>query len=341
MESFQSLLSSAKKAGIVVHMEQPNSLTPQQIFDRMRNIPFWCGDYEKHKTNPEYYNDFCCTRHVAGLPVHPATHMEMPPTDFQLEYIDEIIKEVTKPEGIDQEEWDRLYHMFHVVKGRQMGFTEFTLRIIFHFCFTRYAPDSIVAIIAAVNANLARKNLRRFMRLFTHIRSVIPNGIKANTIEILNDISVQAFGASEEAITGLTKIAAVFPDESAKWNLVDDSPVFNSMLPIVRSNGADLFLPATFKGPVKKFYKIWKEKDPKFTFLKYTIERTVGNLYTQEQVDDMMAATIEDAQQEYMGIPTSGEDSIFGMFTDEDQQGMKEWGQEDKINVGWDELDKE
>jgi len=320
-------------------------LIPQEILTKMKNLPFWCGDNTKHKENPQYYTDFCCTQHVAGLPVHPALHIEMPPTPFQLEFIEEIIKAVTKPEGMDQTEWDRLAHMFHILKGRQMGFTEFVLRLIFHFCFTRYADNSNIAIIAAVNGNLARKNLKRFMRLFTHIRNVVPNGIKSNIVEIYNGIQVEAFPASEEAITGLTKFAAVFKDESAKWKLVDDSPVFNSVLPIIRSNGADLYLVSTFKGPIKTFYKIWRDKDPDYTFLEYTIERAVGNLYTKEQVNNMMNASTEDPQQEYMCIPTSGRDSIFGTVTKDDQHGMDEWGvdeEEDdtpeKEDVGWEEV---
>jgi len=330
MESFQSLLSAAKKAGITTEaITDQNSLTPQEIFTKMKDLPFWCGDNIKHKINPEYYNDFCCTQHVAGLPVHPATHLEMPPTNYQLEFVDVIIKAVTKPEEMSQIEWDRLPHMFHILKGRQMGFTEFVLRLIFHFCFTRYAPGSNIAIIAAVNGNLARKNLRRFMRLFTHIRSVVPNGIKSNVVNITNDIQVEAFPASEEAITGLTDFAAVFPDESGKWRLVDDSPVFNSLLPIVRSNGADLFLVSTFKGPVKTFYRIWRDKDTDYIFLEYNIERTVGNLYTREQVDNMMNASTEDPQQEYMCSASSGRDSIFGIVTKDDKQGMSEWLDDD------------
>lgn len=346
MEGFSYLLSEAKKAGLVIIQStsvDSNSLSPQEILAKMKHLPFWCGDNEKHKTNPEYYNDFCCTQHVAGLPVHPALHIEMPPTPFQLEFVNTIIKAVTKPEEIDQEEWDRLEHMFHILKGRQMGFTEFILRLIFHFCFTRYAPDSNIAIIAAVNGNLARKNLRRFMKLFTHIRSVIPNGIKSNTVELPNGITVEAFPASEEAITGLTKFAAIFPDESAKWRLVDDSPVFNSILPIVRSNGADLFLVSTFKGPIKTFYKIWRDKDPDYLFLEYTIERAIGNLYTKEQVDNMMNASTEDPQQEYMCIPTSGRDSIFGTVTIQDKQGMDEWldEKEESTDIEWSNLDEE
>ena len=140
------------------------NLTPEQICQKMGNIPeIWCGDNHKHETNPtEYHKDFCCSIHVAGLPVHPATNLEMPPTPYQLECLEEIMKAVTKPQDMHQEDWDRLEHMFHILKGRQMGFTEIILRVIFHFCFSRYAGKKI-GIIAGIHGNLAKKNLRRFI----------------------------------------------------------------------------------------------------------------------------------------------------------------------------------
>ena len=320
MQSFDNRLEQLE------HKETSDTnLTPQQICQRMGSIPFWCGDNSKHETNPDtYHNDFCCTMHVSGLPVHPATKKEMPPTPYQLEFVAAIMKAVTKPQDMDQEDWDRLEHMFHVLKGRQMGFTEIVLRVIFHFCFSRYAGQK-VGIIAAVNGKLANKNLKRFMQLFIHIKSVVPNGIKSSVLAIINGTTIEAFPASDEAVTGDTKYACVFMDESAKWKLVNDDSVFNSIMPIIRSNGADLFLVSTFKGPIKMFYKIWNDKDQDFMFLEYTILRTIGNLYTQEQVDKMIASSTEDPDQEYMCIPSSGRDSIFGAVKGEDQQGKDEW----------------
>ena len=308
------------------HKEQSHiNLSPDQICQRMGNIPFWCGDNTKHETNPDtYHKDFCCTMHVAGLPVHSATKKEEPPTEFQLECVQEIMKAVTKPESMNQEDWDRLPHMFHILKGRQMGFTEIVLRVIFHFSFSRYVGQK-VGIIAAVNVNLSNRNLRRFMQLFVHIKSVAPDGIKSNVLLIVNGTRIESFPANEEAMTGDTKYACIFMDESAKWKLVDDTPVFNSVMPIIRSNGADLFLVSTFKGPIKMFYKIWNEKSKDFIFLEYNIERTVGNLYTRETVDHMIASSTEDPDQEYMCKASAGRDSIFGAVKGEDQQGMSEW----------------
>ena len=308
-------------------------LTPQQILDTMKSLPFWCGDSHKHETNPEYYwKDFCCTTHIAGLPRHPATKKEMPPTPYQLEFVNEVIRLVTRPEGYTQEGWDRLAHKFHISKGRQMGFTEIVLRLIFHFTFSRYAGSN-VGIMAATNGGLARKDLRRYYRLFSHIKQAVTQEIKVTKegtcMKIANDTIVWAFAASEEAITGDTKYACIYMDESAKWKLVDDTPVFNSIIPIVETNGSDLFLVSTFKGPIKMFYKI--SQDPQdYVLLQYDIWRTEGNLYTTAQIKKMLNSKDVDPDQEYLCKATIGEDSILGAITNDDRATFDEWGTEDE-----------
>lgn len=343
MDSFQSLIRDAQFMGIITKPEPHKELSKEfqaglELCERMSKLPFWCDDNHKHETNPNYHLDFCCTQHVAGLPVHPATKKEMPITPYQLEFVEAVMKAVTKPKGMTQEDWDRLEHMFHILKGRQMGFTEIVLRLIFHFCFTRYAGGK-VGIIAAVNGKLSNKNLRRFTRLFKNIRPVLSHTIKQTDegvcVLLVNETKIYAYPASEEAFTGDTNYVCVFMDESAKWKIIDDDPVFNSIMPIVRTNGADLFLVSTFKGPVKMFYKIYKIKDPDFIFLEYNILRTIGNLYTQEQVDKLITAATEDPEQEYMCKVRSGRDTIFGTVSNEDQQGRSEWLMEDTEDDGY------
>ncbi len=70
----------------------------------------------KHKDNPEYHKDFCCTMHVAGLPRHPATKEEMMPTPYQLEFVEAVIAAVTNPGSMSDSDWKRLHHMFHILK---------------------------------------------------------------------------------------------------------------------------------------------------------------------------------------------------------------------------------
>lgn len=340
MENFQSLLSESSLVGMYTKPQPIGKTTGTkeglELCEFLSTIPFWCGDDKLHKKDPDYIHTAkCCMTHIVGLPRHSATNEEMPLTPYQIDMANRVITGREKfGSPLDQA---RHSLKMHIKKGRQMGFTEIVLRLIQYLCFTRYKGRKI-AIIAATNGSLARKDLRRFARLFKNISPVIQtwitrgnvsteNGIiKKNTIELINDVTIEAFSAAVEAITGDTNYKCIFMDEAAKWNLVEDYPVFDSIMPIVRSNGADLFLVSTPKGSVKTFYKIdMDHNENEFEFFIYDITKTIGNLYTQDQVDEMLLAETEDPEQEYLCKYKSGRDSVFKTVTDDDQQGKDEW----------------
>jgi len=307
-----------------------------QLCKRLSQLPFWCGNETIHLENPYYHEEFCCETHVTGLPTHPATKEEMPLTPYQVEFVNKILSEITKlGENASLTEivkrlLDKLRdpNLFHVNKGRQMGFTEIVLRLIKYLCFSRYAGSKI-GIIAATNGKLAKKDLRRFSKLFKRIPQVVEQWVVNSTMKLVNGTEIEAFPASEEALTGDTDYKCIFMDESAKWKLVDDTPTFNSILPIVRTNGADLFLVSTPKGPIKMFYKIHKDPED-FIKFEYDIWRTEGNLYTKSQIETMLASEKEDPDQEYLCKFTIGEDSILGSVTNEDRgTGWREWDAEE------------
>lgn len=318
-----------------------------ELCEKLSHLDFWCGNNSLHIEKPDTYQDEgCCITHTVGLPKHPATDEAMPLTPFQVDFVTKIIKITAAPTQNKLklkkykavlEEYKRQSHKFHVNKGRQMGFTEIVLRLIQYFCFSRYAGRNI-GIIAATNGKLAKKDLRRFARLFKNVPSTVKTWVKGTAMELVNDTVIEAFPASEEALTGDTKYACIFMDESAKWKLVDDTPVFNSVLPIVRTNGSDFFLVSTPKGPVKMFHKIHKNPED-FVKFGYFIEETIGNLYTQSQVDEMLSTSKEDPDQEYHGKFKAGRDSIFGEVTDEDRG--TNWSEWDDVVDEDNEIDEE
>jgi len=324
-KDLQQVLRNIKKT--IISRKGVADQKPSELLKMLSKIDFWCYNDTLHLENPNYHEEGCCLTHMVGLPRHPATKQEMPLTPYQVDFFEQIMKAVAQPKGMSDDDWKRLAHMFHVTKGRQMGFTEIVLRFIQYFCFNRYAGSNI-GIIAATNGKLADKDLRRFARLFKRIPKVVLQGMKNHTFKLINNTVVEAFPASEEAMTGDTNYACIFMDESAKWKLVDDTPVFNSVLPIVRSNGSDFFLISTPKGPIKMFYKI--TQDPQeFVMLEYDIWEAQGNIYTTTQIEVLLATTKEDPNQEYLCKFTIGQDSILGVITEEDRSAdVTEWGQE-------------
>lgn len=295
-----------------------------QLAKEISKLSFWCHDDTLHKRDSDYqHTATCCLTHVVGLPRHSKTNEEMPLTPYQVDLANNVIH--GREKFGDKTAQLRKALKIHIKKGRQMGFTEIILRLIQYLCFSRYKGHK-VGIIAGNNGSLARKDLHRFSMLFNSIRDVVSQWIKNSVLKLVNGVIVEAFSASEEALTGDTKYKCIFMDEAAKWKLVDDLPVFNSIIPIVRTNGADLFLVSTPKGPVKMFYKIDMTHDETdFVFLVYDITLTIDNLYTKKEVDELLASSTEDPDQEYNCKYSIGRDSIFGTVTKEDQHGMEEW----------------
>ena len=327
MGKFRQTKQIARKAGLIFENkvaidDQQFALQPLQLCEYLGSLPFWCGDTKLHKKNPDYkHTARCCTTHIIGLPRHPATNEEMPLTPFQIDFAERVIH--GRENFGDAIAQMRKPYLMHLNKGRQMGFTEIVLRLILHLSFSRYAGAN-VGIIAATNGSLAKKDLRRLARLYKSIPGVVEQWIKSNTLRLVNGTVIEAFAASEEALTGDTKYKCIFMDEAAKWKLVDDTPVFNSILPIVRTNGADLFLVSTPKGPVKMFYRI--HEDPQdFVMFEYNIWEAEGNLYTHDEIQGMIDSSKEDPEQEYLCKYKIGKDSIFGTVSAEDQQGKDEW----------------
>lgn len=348
--SYQKLLSKAKSVGYTETVKE-DTVDPIALCNFLGTLPFWCGNNTLHIKDPDYQHVAkCCLTHIVGLPRHPATNEEMPLTPYQVELVLKILKnkyDYVKHRKLTEDALNQLlrqYFFYHLNKGRQMGFTEIMLRLIQFLCFSLYAGNN-VGIMAATNGNLARKDLRRFARLFLNIKPVVEQWIKSGVMRLANGTVIEAFSASEESITGDTKYKCILMDEAAKWRTIDDTPVFNSVEPIIRASGGDLFLVSTPKGPIKMFYKITITVN-EYIRMEYDIWNSEGNLYTKKQIEQMLASTTGDPKQEYLCQFTIGEGSIYGTLTDDDRQGKSEWiddeeddydEEEDKDGIHWHE----
>ena len=301
-----------KKEGL-----DPTSLDPETL-EKLRHIPFWCYDDDLHLRRPDDYQECgCCVNHVIGLPKHRITKMPTALAPFQVDYFQKVDEAKRRNAEL------QLPTKIHLNKGRQMGFTEITCRIIIYYSFSSYEGWN-VGIIAATNGTLARKDLRRIKKMLHNIWEAVVFDIGSNYIHLANDTVIEAFPASEEAMTGDTQYKAIFMDEAAKWKNLDDTPIFNSIMPIVNSGAADLYLVSTPKGPIKMFYAI--HKDPK-DFIKFVCDIwcAEGNMYSTKQIKDMIANSKEDPNQEYLCKFTYGKNAILGTVDADIRDDELEW----------------
>ena len=183
--------------------------------------------------------DFTKFNNIIGLPKHPQTFKEQNLTKIQMKVFDAVMK-------------PKRQNKLHLNKARQNGWTELILRGLAFNMFDKYAGGKIV-IMAGTREKTTKDIFTRFKALFKHIPEyVMEDG--PLYLKLYNGAAAYGFPANPEAVTGWTKIKAFFLDESTKWNLIDDYPVVNSVMPIVRTNKADLFMISTPKGPRGFFY---------------------------------------------------------------------------------------
>lgn len=260
--------------------------------------------------NIDIPNDFIKFNELIGMPRHPFTlqPMKLMPlqTDFYKDYFNR--KRQVK---------------LHLNKSRQSGWTELILRILAFEAFHKYAGKKII-IIPGTREKTTKEIYGRFRELFKNIENEID--IDGSLyLRLRNGTEIFGMPANVEGVSGWTKIGAFFMDEAAKWNLIDDIPVINSILPIVRTNRSDLFMISTPKGPRGFFYHIEMDEND-FTKVKKDIRSVQGWLYSKAEIEEMINSSVEDPNQEYLNQYTVGRDSIWaGSFNKGNLEQIEEY----------------
>lgn len=251
-------------------------------------------------------DNFILFNELIGLPKHPHTNQIMPLMPYQTEFF----KEVHPTRQVK----------FHINKARQMGFSELVLRIIAYHSFFKYKGKQIIIIAGTGERLTATKLMRRFKMLFENIpeqvygwtpgKRVIDIG-PYNQLLLKNGTFIQALPSNSGAVRGDTKIGAIIMDEAAHFDAVDDSPVMDSVGPIVFTNQSDLFMLSTPNGRRGFFYNL--SRDPQDYILRiFSYRETIGFLYASEDWDKELSRTDIDVEQEYKNQYTTTRRSYYG-----------------------------
>ena len=185
--------------------------------------------------------DFAKFNDLIGLPKHPVTFQPTPLMPYQQEFAKLI------PQGRNV--------LFHINKSRQIGVTELISRVLAYHSFFKY-KGGIIIIIAGTRVDTATEIMRRFKELFKNISGTVLDYKNSLKLSLRNGTEIEALPSNSDAIRGLTKVKAIFVDEAAHFNLIDDSIVLDAILPLVDTNQADLFLVSTPNGRRGFFYDI-------------------------------------------------------------------------------------
>jgi hypothetical protein len=182
---------------IVQEQEDVAPVQEQQLFDRLKDKPFWIEDKEEHKQIHKQTKGNCCFQHIIGMP--RKNNVEMPLFDYEIELFNLL---------------DR-HKFLLLLKATGIGATEFFLRYIAWRATTNNDfENSQVCIITGPRLQLACDLIRRLKIMFE------TNGIFSQdketvfTFENVN-CRVEAFPSHHlNSMRGLSNVKLILADES-------------------------------------------------------------------------------------------------------------------------------
>jgi hypothetical protein len=157
-----------------------------QLFQRLRNKPFWIWDQAKHKQEDIKTKGDCCFNHIIGLPRKDET--EKPIFDYEkLLYNSLLASKFYNP----LEQTFKHKHVW-IKKATGLGITEFFLRFMAWLCLRNDDyRNSQMCIVTGLNQDIAIKLIKRMKELFEHrLRVTFSN---KETVLELNGCSIEAY----------------------------------------------------------------------------------------------------------------------------------------------------
>lgn len=268
------------------------------------------------KDNLKIPDDFIKFNEMIELPKHPATQESMPLMHWQINF--KIEMDIAHAKRLGK----TMPLKVHANKSRQIGFTDEMQRFFAYHGSGEYEQrdrhwyiGKRVVQMAGTRVAQAKEFQGRLRTLFNNIENTIADNGTDLYFKLKNGTEFEALPGTPGGIRGKTKVGAIGVDEAAHFDLVDDRPVFNAVMPISDTNLADIFLYSTPNGRRGTFYQIDVTEND-FIKLKFPIWVGEGHLFTHDQILSTLARKDFDTDQEYLNKYTTTRSNYYGdVFT--------------------------
>ena len=240
--------------------------------------------------------------HVIGLPIHPDRKLPCEITEAQMKFVNSIDPQ--------KRSWVCLN------KSRQTGMTQAAITCLAFLAFTKYRGQKI-AIITGTRVETTTEIFKRLCDLFKNISDVVAS-VSSDTLTLKNGTSYHVVPSSPTALNGWTSFSCFMIDESAFYNLESDRVIIHNILPIARTNSSDVLMISNPNGPRGFFYHTFNSTSPSWTRLEMNIHEAGKEMYSPEQIQEMIDSSDEDPASAYLCKFVGGRDSIFGELSEED-----------------------
>jgi hypothetical protein len=183
----------------------------QNLYDRLKNKPFWIWDQQQHKKIDIETNGDCCFNHIIGLP--KKEREEKPIFDYQKLLYDSLLI----PNINNSFQHDFKHKHLWVKKSTGLGVTEFFLRLMAWLCLRNNDyQDSQMCIATGPNIDIAIKLIKRMKGLFEPELGVTFDS--KETVLELNGFTIEAHPSNH--------IDAYRALDNPKFILIDEGDFF-------------------------------------------------------------------------------------------------------------------
>ncbi|HEY9386646.1 MAG TPA: hypothetical protein VIP70_06375 [Nitrososphaeraceae archaeon] len=258
---------------------ESGSKEQNELFERLKNKPFWIWNIQEHKQEDIKTKGDCCFNHIIGLP--RKEKLEKPIFDYEkLLYDSLLILDVSNP----------LQHSFKhkhlwVKKATGLGVTEFFLRFMAWLCLRNDSyRNSQFCIVTGPNQDIAIKLIRRMKALFEPHNIIFDS---KETVLELNGCRIEAYPSNHiDAFRALDNPKFILLDEADFFPKFQQEDIRHVSERYIAKSDPYIVMVSTPNSPLGLFEAIEKESEESCIYKRLLMDYTygLGKIYTDKEI---------------------------------------------------------
>jgi hypothetical protein len=269
---------------LVQQSEQERNLS-NEVFEKLRDKPFWIWNIEEHKQQDINTNGDCCFNHIVGLPTKG--RIEKPIFDYEKLLYDSLLGNV---HSILNHNFK--YKHLWVKKSTGLGVTEFFLRLMAWLCLQNDDyRNSQMCIVTGPNIDIAIKLIKRMKGLFEPKLHVTFDS--KETVLELNGCTIEAYPSNHiDAYRALDNPKFILIDEGDFFRKGEQEDVRHVSERYIAKSDPYIVMVSTPNSPGGLFEQIEKEPEETCIYRRLLLDYTYGldKIYTREDIEKAKAS---------------------------------------------------
>jgi hypothetical protein len=268
----------------LVHSQSNSQQT--ELFQRLRNKPFWIWDIEDHKREDIKTKGDCCFNHIIGLPTKE--NKQKPLYDYEKIIFNSLSSSIIIPNNIITTNTGNHNKHLWIKKATGLGITEFMLRYMAWLCLKDdKLKGSQMCIVTGPRIDLAITLIDRLKKLFTDkgLVSTFPN---KETIVELNGVRIEAFPSHHlDSMRGLPNVSFILLDEADFFPPGQQQDARDVSERYIGKSSPYIVMVSTPNAPGGLFQNIEQKPDNTCIYKRLFFDYTYGidKIYTREEIE--------------------------------------------------------